>query len=448
MDMDINKKIYIWGWTDPDFKRIILSLQGRSDCDVLNLEMALDTNIMDIIIHKPHLLKVLPCCKVEIFREILLEDILTFSDMYSRVRVSQGKTIQEVSHLFWWYVHYFFNELLSLKPNVLMFNSPPHYGADFILYRVAQLLNIEVKIFYQSLFENHFFCVNRIENIGALGELEDVPEHRVINFKLDNFINQEWFYMKGVKFKNQPCLKNFLKQFFIKRFSKKKLLGSAAFQNYENCLVFNNHSKQYDVIENLKDQKYVYFPLQLQPEMTTSALGSVYADQISAIEAIACLIPNDWKIYIKENPKQTGAYRGGWFYRRLVTISEVTIVSPSLNSIELIKNSQFVGVITGTAGWEALLYNKPTLSFGYAWYNALPGVIKYHSKLELKDILTERPTKEVIEYSLNYLLSTKAFYGVIDEQYAVLVDSFDSSENHKNILRALSFILDLKDLSK
>lgn len=32
------------------------------------------------------------------------------------------------------------------------------------------------------------------------------------------------------------------------------------------------------------NKKYVYFPLHLQPEMTTDAIGGIYRDQILAIE--------------------------------------------------------------------------------------------------------------------------------------------------------------------
>ena len=69
----------------------------------------------------------------------------------------------------------------------------------------------------------------------------------------------------------------------------------------------------------------MYFALQLQPEMTTSALGGPFKDQALAIETLARLLPPGVRILVKENPKQGAYQRGPMFFHRLARIPGVTV---------------------------------------------------------------------------------------------------------------------------
>lgn len=88
--------------------------------------------------------------------------------------------------------------------------------------------------------------------------------------------------------------------------------------------LYDYYSRKLFVNEIKENEKYVYFPLHLQPEMTTSTLGKEYNDQILAIERVARIIPEDWYIYVKENPLQTNAYRDKYFYKRLQGIKKLS----------------------------------------------------------------------------------------------------------------------------
>jgi hypothetical protein len=49
-----------------------------------------------------------------------------------------------------------------------------------------------------------------------------------------------------------------------------------------------------------------------------------------------------------------------------------------------------VATVSGTVGWEALHMGKKVVVFGDIYYQGLPGVFKYHDRLELKTVLEYR----------------------------------------------------------
>ena len=52
----------------------------------------------------------------------------------------------------------------------------------------------------------------------------------------------------------------------------------------------------------------------MQPEMTTSAIGGEFRDQLLALEKLSNILPSGVKIYVKENPKQTLMHEDHYFF--------------------------------------------------------------------------------------------------------------------------------------
>jgi len=176
-------------------------------------------------------------------------------------------------------------------------------------------------------------------------------------------------------------------------------------------------------------EPYIYFPLHLQPELTTSALGGAYADQMLAIEALSSWLPKGYFIYLKENPKQTEKQRGPLFYKRLAALKNVRLLSRTENSIALIKGSVGVATVTGTAGWEALFHGKPVLVFGLAWYRGFSGVTEFRRDLDFASFSAGLPPpSEGLVEELDHALQS-AGKGVIDAAYQGLVSDFSDAAN-------------------
>ncbi|MDD4901330.1 MAG: hypothetical protein PHS62_04510 [Patescibacteria group bacterium] len=136
-------------------------------------------------------------------------------------------------------------------------------------------------------------------------------------------------------------------------------------------------------------EKYAFYPLQLEPEVTTLLLAPFFIDQLWLIKQIAASLPLNFKLYVKEHPSMFG-YRRNSFYKELKKIPNVKLVPSSQESFDLIKNAQIILTITGTAGWEALMLKKPVITFGDIFYNDLPMVKRCQAIAELPYLIKQQ----------------------------------------------------------
>jgi len=127
----------------------------------------------------------------------------------------------------------------------------------------------------------------------------------------------------------------------------------------------------YDEVDFAED--FAFFPLQSIPEMATMLYSPFYTDQLWLIKQVSRSLPIHYKLYVKEAPAMFG-YRPRQYYKELKKIPNVKLVKPTTTSFDLIKNSKIVTTNTGTAGFEALFFKKPVVTFGHAFYNTLPFV--------------------------------------------------------------------------
>jgi len=148
--------------------------------------------------------------------------------------------------------------------------------------------------------------------------------------------------------------------------------------------------KYSDVFEKPNnDENFVYFPLHLQPEYSTMYLAPMYLNQIEAIRKISRSIPVNHKLYVKEHPSMIK--KRGWremdYYKELKSLSNVELINPFANSHSLIKESELVTTITGTAGFEAVMYKKPAIVFGKPHYRVIPFIYNYDSPENLSQLI-------------------------------------------------------------
>ena len=327
------------------------------------------------------------------------------------------------------------NFLTEERINLVLFFDLPHLLYDTLIYQIAKAKGIRTLVVSGSQFPNRFFSLAEIEDVGIFPLARS--ENLTVPYPIDAGENPSWDYMKGIKqlrgelgkLSWRGCSRLILSlaaaerklllnpKVVTKTFSRMRIVAAALpkwrdpFRRHFHTSHLDYYERilQYENLEIDFNRKFVYFPLQYQPEMTTSTLGGDFSDQMLAIEHLLRILPDDTWIYVKENPKQTGAMRGPQFFDRLDRIPNLKFLPSYANTFELIDKSVFVATITGTVGWEAICKGKNALVFGKPWYRSLPGAIQFHKGITYEMILDCKYEHSTLEQQTGELLSRSHF---------------------------------------
>ena len=179
-------------------------------------------------------------------------------------------------------------------------------------------------------------------------------------------------------------------------------------------------------------KKYIYYPLHFQPEASTLVCAEKYEKQLFFIDSWAKSLPADTVLYVKEHYAVLG-HRSISFYKELKKYPNVVLIDPWESSRKLMQNAVAVTTLTGTAGWEAMLLQKPVFIGGNIFFENAPGVIKVDDMFEnyLPKMKTwKKPSDEaVIKYLCAYFRVIKPgvdWYADSDDNIHLIVDSLMS----------------------
>ena len=133
-------------------------------------------------------------------------------------------------------------------------------------------------------------------------------------------------------------------------------------------------------------RKFFYLPLHYTPEVTDMFYGSEYSHHEGFVMNLAKRLPSDCCLYVKDHTSMVGL-RTLSFYSRLKKQYNIEMINPNVSTFDLLGKCEAVVTVTGTAGWEGYLMNKPVVVLGDVFYNFLPGVL--HANLFEKDFLSK-----------------------------------------------------------
>ncbi len=346
----------------------------------------------------------------------------------------------------------------NARPDYVIFTviaSMPSY----ILYNMAQKKGIKTILFTIARVGNRIILDDGIDNFGKVDNVYkkikegyNSPHKReALNYLQEFRKGQQksgYFTLLYIQqLKNKNILQVFKRTSRIFHYFYQTKIGY-----YKNDYKFKNKTTIRAIQEEIKriinrkrvqndklyakpdlDDKYIFFPLHLEPEMATMIKAPFYINQLALIENIAKSLPIGLKLYVKDHPSMVlSGGRSISYYKKLQEIPNLKLVHPSIDSYELIKNSQLVATITGTVGFEALLLKKPVITFGDVFYNKMSMVTECENIEGLPHIVQQLTTsyqhdeKELI----NYL--TAIFESSIDINYYELLFSKSLEEVFKH----------------
>jgi len=349
----------------------------------------------------------------------------------------------DLRDLLYFFEAYFAALLRQWGVTRLVFSMIPHLGPELILLHVARRMGVRTRMFYQSLFAERFFDVSEPEELGRLtgeGQGRWPVWHERFSFGVPE---QNLFYM--LKLPKPEAHWRWLVRSFLGR-CRKFLRGRArdlgmlplaadSLERRRHARYMANPPWQDESV--LAGRPYVYFPLHLQPELTTDPLGGDYGDQALAIERLRAWLPPDVDIVVKENPKQYHEWRDPLFYERIRTLPGVHVIDRGVNTYKLLRGSLMVATITGTAGWESLLMGRPVIVFGAAWHAGLPGAFRFSEALDYAAVRSFQADFDALRGALDQL-STHMPPGVVDMHYLPICPDYVPETNQRRLLDVLN----------
>ncbi|MDO8619789.1 MAG: hypothetical protein Q7R64_00370 [bacterium] len=328
--------------------------------------------------------------------------------------------VDERRRIYYEMVRYWSGVLSRYTPDVVLFPTLPHFGYDYILYSLARLAGIKTIFFDDTRFPGRLLPATDLahlteslksamtRNTGKQYSLDDLaPDIRgyyesrsrkdysvVPSYIADQKERHSIWKLRLPWEKMGESLRDFSflhkAPRYLRFLARERTIPFVKkVGTHLSYPLLSDLRKEYTALTHAPDfgRPFVYFPLQKQPERTTSPQGDMFVDQLLALELVSSALPKGSVIYVKEHPLQwahfgvrfsSSRYRG--YYERISRIPNVVLIPLSTDSYRLINESLSVSAVTGSAGWEAVLRGKPAIIFGKVWYEDCQGIFKASSK--------------------------------------------------------------------
>lgn len=372
--------------------------------------------------------------------------------------------VDERKHIYYNMLRYWDGLLGKYKPEAIVFPAFPHTVYNFIIFNLARLRGIKTIMFdvpwvsdrllmYNDVFEGSVLLQKEIEkNLQREFKIEDLSSDIQEYYKLQTDKKSDPTPVYSKRFKE-----NFygVKNIFLRKWKlvRESINDGSIFRKtlrYLGKFGKQNLQKEYEALHVAPDlnKNFVYAPLCYQPEASSSPLGDMFVDQILMLETLSASLPDGWVVYVKEHFAQwwlrssvnysSNRYPG--YYKRIAALKNVQLIPVQTDSYVLIDKAKATAVLTGTAGWEALMRSRPVIMFGYPWYRDCPELFKVQDIKSCKEALVKIKNGFKVEQKkmINYLYSfDKASFHGYFEVIAGTTPKLSRVESMKNITEVI-----------
>ncbi len=298
-----------------------------------------------------------------------------------------------------------FEQILEeAKPDYFLTYDPPFHHQK-LLMDLCKAKGIKVLCIFISRYKDKsiiaqegstFNLPQNLESI-KLNELETNRIDEIINKSSYNVLTKKWTNERNTSTSNKikalidyllfSDSKNTQSNFTYYGRNKRKVIQDTVMfyikREWRSNYLEKNLKKNVDL-----NVPFVYFPLNIDAELTILHYAPLFTNQTEIIKHIAKSLPIDYVLYVKEH---IHAVFRGWRetnqYKQLIEIPNVVLIHPSYSSNELIKNSKLVTTIRGTASIDAAYQNKPSIIFGDMAHDMLPSVYKIKNLDDLPKLI-------------------------------------------------------------
>lgn len=126
---------------------------------------------------------------------------------------------------------------------------------------------------------------------------------------------------------------------------------------------YKKFMENYKYFDFDKLKKFVYFPMQVQPEATIDVQAPYFNNQIETMRQIAISLPDDYVLVAREHPGMVGL-RPPSYLEKVARTPNVKLIDYRIPNEKVMKSADLVISPNSTTLAEAAFYNKPAIQFG------------------------------------------------------------------------------------
>ena len=319
------------------------------------------------------------------------------------------------------------------------------WSYELIISRVAKILNIPYYNLQSTRYpSNRFlFFSNEKQNLFYLRKNnQNNVDYRESQNEYENYIKQKNKDKNNIKLIINKILRLFLNDYYdkcdptyISKIKRSKNFILKIFNKISFYLLLKIKKKK------LENKKYLIYFLQKSPESTVDVKGMYYSDQINNIINIWKILPNDFKLIIKEHPNCVGE-RNILYYLKFLKLNNIFLINlndsnSDKESENFINNSLATFSIASTASLYSSLQNIHSFTFAETFFNCLD----FSHKLTLDDLKNSNNLNDLISKKLEEKNNKNDFYLNNSFEGYIIDEHLKDENNLKKIRSALNEVI-------